>query len=109
MSWADKIHKQRQVDSLLREMMQRPEWKEEKKKIEEEAVVKSMRAFLLIGCDYMYRNFGCKKAGLRKWLEFACKQFMYVSNDSTFLNELNKCLEDEAGVNVLDELVIQEE
>ena len=33
MSWADKIHKQRQVDSLLREMMQRPEWKEEKKKM----------------------------------------------------------------------------
>lgn len=44
MSWTDKIHKQRQVDTLLREIMQRPEWREEKKKIEEEAVVRSMKS-----------------------------------------------------------------
>lgn len=57
----------------------------------------------------MSRNFGCKENGIRKWLKFACKQFCYASEDTGYLRDLNKALLEETGVDVLNELVIQEE
>lgn len=109
MSWANKIHKQRQVDDLMKKIEQHPDFKQFQKHWTEEATYKAYSWFMTIACDYLFRNFNCKENGIKKFIHFAAEQFGYINEDETYFTELNEALKDDVGVDVYGMLQIDDE
>lgn len=99
---SSKIDRKVQTQKMINQILRDPRFIESQKKKEEEAEKQAFDAFLLISADYMVRNFGCKKAGLLKYIDFVVKQMRYVEHDEDYFMLLNEELERETGVNILE-------
>lgn len=102
MGYLDKMHKKIEIDKMLQKVMQDPRFKAHIKKSEEEAMSRAFDAFLLISVDYLYRNFGCKKAGILKYIDFVVRQMHFTEEDPDYFVLLNEELASEVGVNILE-------
>lgn len=102
MGYLDKMHRKAEIEKKVKEVMNHPKFKKYKQQVEEEAFERAFDTFLLLSGDYLYRNFGCKKAGILKYLAFITTQMGYISEDPDYYVLLNKELAKETGVNILE-------
>jgi hypothetical protein len=109
MSWANKVHKQRQVDGLMRKLEQHPDFKKYQQSWTRDATYRSYSCFVMICCDYLFRTFRCRKAGIKKFLKFAISQFKYIEGDEEYFKLLNDALNDEVGIDVLEMMQAESE
>lgn len=89
------------MHKAIEQAMKDPRFIEARKKDQEKAVEDAFNRFMVISCDYLYRNFNCKQNGLVKFAEFVRQSFDYAKEMPGYLEELNQALMDEAGVNTI--------
>ena len=70
MGWADKAHKKIQAEKMAKELMNSQVYREARRKDKEEATLHALGMFTFIGMLWLEMNFGCKRKGLLRFLEF---------------------------------------
>ena len=103
MSWADKAHKKRQVEKLVKKVLDNPEFR----KAQQSEDLKAFSRIALISVDFMMRKHGYSKKRILEYVEFLKKQLGYMTEDEEYFKLLNMEIERDTGVNVLRELDIE--
>ena len=102
MGWVDKQHKKAKIHNLVEQAMKDPQFQEAQKKQTEEAIREAFDCFLLISADYLHRHHSYGKKRLLRFLEFAEGQMRYIPDDPEYFKLLNDALEEETGINILE-------
>lgn len=58
-----------QLAKLTKQIIDSPEYRERRKEDDEQNLMRAFACFTLISCDYLYRQFNCKAAGIRKFID----------------------------------------
>lgn len=71
-NWANKIHKQRQVEQLAKQLMETEAYQEAKYLDNERAVYDAFNMCCFVALQYIEENFHCKHNGLEKMVQWFC-------------------------------------
>ena len=93
-----------QLAKLTRQIIDSPEYRERRKEDDEQNLMRAFASFALISCDYLYRKFNCKAAGIIKFIDFVKPRMRYVKDDPDYFRLMNEALVDEIGLDVMKEL-----
>lgn len=93
-----------QLAKLTKQIIDSPEYRERRKEDDEQNLMRAFASFALISADYLYRQFNCKAAGIRKFIDFVKPSMGYVKDDPDYFRLLNEAFVDEIGLNVMREL-----
>ena len=93
-----------QLAKLTKQIIDSPEYRERRKEDDEQNIMRAFASFALITADYLYRQFNCKAAGIRKFIEFVKPSMEYVKDDPDYFRLMNEAFVDEIGLDVMKEL-----
>ena len=93
-----------QVAKLTKEILNSPEYKKRRAQDDEQYLLRAFACFALISCDYLYRQFNCKAAGIKRFINFLKPSMEYVKDDPEYFRLLNRAFVDEIGLDVMREL-----
>lgn len=93
-----------QVAKLTKEILNSPEYKKRRAQDDEQYLMRAFACFALISCDYLYRQFNCKAAGIKRFINFLMPSMEYVKADPEYFRLLNQAFVDEIGLDVMREL-----
>lgn len=93
-----------QLAKLTKQIIDSPEYRERRKEDDEQNLMRAFASFALISADYLYRQFNCKAAGIRKFIDFVKPSMGYVKDDTEYFRLLNQAFVDEIGLDVMREL-----
>lgn len=93
-----------QLAKLTKQIIDSPEYRERRKEDDEQNIMRAFACFTLISCDYLYRQFNCKAAGIQRFINFLKPSMGYVKNDPDYFRLLNRAFVDEIGLDVMREL-----
>lgn len=99
-----KMMRRAQIAKLTNEIINSNEYRERRKEDDQQNLMKALASFSLIAADYLYRQFNCKEAGVKKFINFIKKSMEYVKEDPEYFELLNRAFIDEIGVDVMKEL-----
>lgn len=97
MGWREKELQKHKMRKMIEQIMNMPEYKEAKRKDEEQSVLRAMVNIAFITCVYLEMKYRCKKNGLENYLNFL-KDIMeevgidedwFVDADAHFRKEYN--------------------
>ena len=92
------------VEKLTKEILNNPEYKKRRAQDDEQYLLRAFACFALISCDYLYRQFNCKAAGIKKFIDFVKPSMEYVKSDPEYFRLLNRAFVDEIGLDVMQKL-----
>lgn len=92
------------LEKLTKEILNSPEYKKRRAQDDEQYLLRAFACFALISCDYLYRQFNCKAAGIKKFIDFVKPSMEYVKSDPEYFRLLNQAFVDEIGLDVMREL-----
>lgn len=92
------------VEKLTKEILNSPEYKKRRAQDDEQYLLRAFACFALISCDYLYRQFNCKAAGIQRFINFLKPSMEYVKGDPEYFRLLNRAFVDEIGLDVMREL-----
>ena len=102
MNWRTKELYKHQVKKFAKDAMNTREYKELRRKEEEEIQLRTYITFCLVACDYLQINFGCKKRGIMKALVYFADIMKYISDeDDNYFVDMNNVMIDECDIDVL--------
>lgn len=102
MSWRTKELYKHQARKLAKDAINSREYKELRRKEEQEIALRTYVRFCLVACDYIQINFGCKKRGIMKALVYFAGIMKYISNeDDNYFIDMNNVMIDECGTDVV--------
>ena len=106
MGWADKELAKHRMRKQVDQVLHAPEYRKERQKWEEQAILNALMDFTFIGMAYLEDNFRCKKNGLQNFLDYiiVTMKRMGVHNDLSFFNDSNKYYIEHYNIDVLDQL-----
>lgn len=92
------------VAKLTKEILNSPEYKKRRAEDDEQYLMRAFACFTLISCDYLYRQFSCKAAGIQRFINFLKPSMEYVKDDPEYFRLLNQAFVDEIGMDIMREL-----
>ena len=98
------MQRRAQVAKLTKEILNNPEYKKRRAQDDEQYLMRAFACFALISCDYLYRQFNCKAAGIQRFINFLKPSMGYVKDDPEYFRLLNEAFVDEIGLDVMREL-----
>ena len=98
------MQRRAQVAKLTKEILNSQEYKKRRAQDDEQYLMRAFACFTLISCDYLYRQFNCKAAGIKKFIDFVKPSMEYVKDDPEYFRLLNQAFVDEIGLDVMKEL-----
>lgn len=107
MNWVDKARRKAKIERLTKEVLNDPRYKKQRQEENREFLLKAYACLCLTTADYLFRNFGCREAGTKKFLDFAKQQEKYMEQDVDWLNALNEAMKDDVGFDVLEYMGMQ--
>lgn len=93
-----------QLAKLTKQIIDSPEYRERRKEDDEQNIMRAFASFALISADYLYRQFNCKAAGIKRFIDFVKPSMGYVKDDPDYFRLLNRAFVDEIGLDVMREL-----
>lgn len=105
MGWREKQLEKHRMHKLLEQVIKSPEYREERRKWEEQAVLQALLRFTFIGLVYMETNFHCKKNGFIKFLDFLKGTIDDIGNeDEDYFIASNKYYKENFNLDVAEYL-----
>jgi ABC-type phosphate/phosphonate transport system permease subunit len=104
MGWADRELKKHRMRKQIDQVLNEPEYREERRKWEEQAVLQALLKFVFIGLVWLEMNFRCKRNGLIKFLEFVKGTMADIEGDDEFFNAANKYYVEKYNLDVMEYL-----
>lgn len=98
------ILRRAKVEKLTKEILNSQEYKKRRAQDDEQYLMRAFASFALISADYLYRQFNCKAAGIRKFIDFVKPSMGYVKDDPDYFRLMNEAFVDEIGLDVMKEL-----
>ena len=93
-----------QLAKLAKQIIDSPEYRERRKEDDEQNIMRAFASFALISADYLYRQFSCKAAGIKRFIDFVKPSMRYVKDDPDYFRLMNEAFVDEIGLDVMKEL-----
>ena len=93
-----------QLAKLTKQIIDSHEYRERRKEDDEQNLMRAFASFALISADYLYRQFNCKAAGIKNFIEFVKPSMGYVKDDPDYFRLMNEAFVDEIGLDVMKEL-----
>lgn len=93
-----------QLAKLTKQIIDSPEYRERRKEDDEQNLMRAFASFALISADYLYRQFNCKAAGIKRFIDFVKPSMEYVKDDPDYFRLMNEAFVDEIGLDVMKEL-----
>lgn len=100
----DKIHRNLKLHKQIERAMKDPRYVEAERKKQEQAVLNALARFCFISLMYLEVNFGCKKAGLSKFIGFVLKNVREIGEDEEYLTKSNEYYIETHGLDVMASL-----
>ncbi len=100
-------NRKQMINRMIEEAMNSKQYKEARQKDLEQATIKALVRFTLIGCIYLDMVFRCKKKGLLKFLEFVKKTVCEIGDDNDFIRATNDYYKDKMQLDVMAFLGMQ--
>lgn len=104
MGWANKMHKKHQTTKIVNQIMESKEWKEAKKKDQEQAVFNAFLRLSFFACEYLEEKHGYKKKGLQRFLKYMVELMDEPKDDQQYFIDAEKYYKEELGLDVMKEL-----
>lgn len=98
------MQRRAQVAKLTKEILNSQEYKKRRAQDDEQNLMRAFASFALISADYLYRQFNCKAAGIRKFIDFVKPSMGYVKDDPDYFRLMNEAFVDEIGLDIMKEL-----
>lgn len=104
MGWADKELQKHRMRKQIDQVLNSPEYREERRKWEEQAVLQALLKFVFIGLIWLEMNFRCKRNGLIKFLEFVKGTMADIDGDEEFFKDSNDYYIENYNLDVMEYL-----
>lgn len=101
MGYLDKIHRRIEIEKMITKVMNTREYKEARKKDQEQAALQAYMSFCIIACDFLELRHRYKKRGLMKFLKFASQRLKYDEENMDYFVEMNDHFIEELDLDVL--------
>ena len=104
MGWADKALEKHKMHKLLEQVLNSPEYREERRKWEEQAVLQALLRFTFICLEYLESKFRCKKNGFIKFLDFVKWTMKDLEEDEEYFDHCNGYYKENYDLDVMEYL-----
>ncbi len=107
MGWNDKALQKHKLNKQIEAALNSPQYREIRKKWEQQATLQGFVNFLLVACNYLETHHGYKRNGLINFLKFASGRMRYLTEHESYCEEMVAYFTDEYKLNILEEMGIE--
>lgn len=97
-----KAQRQKEINSLINDVMKDSRYIQAQKKSEEQAALRAYARFCMMACDYLQLKHNYGRKGILRFLQFCEKRLDYtVEEDGKYFDDMNAMFISELGIDVL--------